>query len=142
MTDSGVAAAYSGEPESTEIEGVVETSTDAQIVPFLAPNSAGSVTSVIPTREASVADVASPTAKWIGLAGIAGIAGSLFLTYYGTFMVGLLALAATIAGIGFLRATLPRRAMAWFASRNRVLDCTLYFGFALVLLALAVGIPQ
>lgn len=76
------------------------------------------------------------------MAGLVALGISLFLTYFGTFMIGLFGLATTVAAIGFLRATLPRATMSWFASRNRALDCTLYFGFALALGVLALGIPQ
>lgn len=84
----------------------------------------------------------SRSSKWIGMLGLLALAGSLVLTYFGSFLLGLLALATTVAAIGFLRASLSRTSMSWFASRNRVLDCTIYFGFAAALGILALGIPQ
>lgn len=139
MTDTGAAAAFSGDPERlADADGT----TDAVIVPLNFPATAPALEPAQAPISAPTTAPSTPASRWVGIAGITAILGSLLLTYYGTFMVGLFALATTIAVIGFMRATLPSSTMSWFSSRLRAIDCALYLGFALALLVLALGIPQ
>ena len=139
VIDSGAAAAVSGQPEHVSDPS---STAGAQVVE-LRVQSHGSVQSPGPnSAPIPIVDPTAPSAKWIGLGGLAVVVGSLAVTYFGTFFVGLLCLAAMFAAIGFMRATLPRPTMAWFASRHRAIDSTFYIGFAILVLALAIGIPQ
>lgn len=142
--------------ESRKSPGATSSATgaDAQIIPIhpglasypvTAAHSARSKRPLVaepPTRNLSTAESGSMVSVGFGIVGLAGIGASAIVIYFGSFLLGLVVLAAVIGAIGVMRMTLPERVMASFASRHRLIDSALYLGFALALLVLAVGIPH